>query len=158
MTSHHLSSSPRSGPIVPRWVNRLVTGLLRSPVHALLSHTTLLLTFTGRKSGRRYTIPVRYLREGETVFTLTDSPWWRNLRGGAPVDLYIAGQKARGRAEVNMNLADVEQEISAILRQTPSDARFYRVHFDRHGQPDIASLKQSAQVHVLITIQMENHA
>jgi hypothetical protein len=81
MMSHHLSSPLHSGPTVPRWVNRLVTGLLCSPFHALLSHTTMLLTFTGRKSGRRYTIPVRYLREGETLLTLTDSPWWRNLSG-----------------------------------------------------------------------------
>ena len=115
----------------------------------------MLLTFTGRKSGRRYTIPVRYLREGKTLLSLTDSPWWRNLRGGAPVDLYLAGRKAAGRAEVKTNPEDVEQGISAILRQTPSDARYYQVRFDQYGQPDMVSLKQAAQANVLITIQME---
>jgi hypothetical protein len=158
MRSHRLSSPLHPGPTVPRWVNRLVVGLLRSPFHARLRHTTMLLTFTGRKSGRRYTIPVRYLREDETLLTLTDSPWWRNLRGGVPVDLYIAGQKVRGCAEVNTNPEDVKQGISAMLRQAPSDARFYRVRFDRHDQPNMTSLKQAAQLHVLITIQMGNHA
>lgn len=118
----------------------------------------MLLTFTGRKSGRRYTIPVRYLRENETLLTLTDSPWWRNLRGGAPVDLFIAGRNVRGRAEVRTDPEDVEQGIRAMLRQAPSDAHFYQVRFDRHSQPDIASLKQAALLHVLITIQTEHPA
>ena len=158
MISHNPSSSLHPGPTVPRWVNRLVAGLLRSPFHTLLSRTTMLLTFSGLKSGRRYTIPVRYLREKETLLTLTDSPWWRNLRGGTPVDLFIAGQNVRGRAEVKTDVEDVEQGIRAMLRQAPSDARFYQVHFDKHGQPDKASLRQAAQLHVLITIQMEHSA
>lgn len=122
--SQNLSSPLHPGPTVPRWVNRLVVGLLRSPFHALLSQTTMLLTFTGRKSGRRSTIPVRYLREDEILITLTDSPWWRNQHGGAPVDLSIARQKVRGRAEVNTDPEDVKQGISAMLSQAPSDARF----------------------------------
>ncbi|GHO99815.1 hypothetical protein KSF_098630 [Reticulibacter mediterranei] len=158
MRSQRLSSPFQSGPTVPHWVNRLVVGLLRSPFHALLSGTTMLLTFTGQKSGRRYTIPVRYLRTNETLLTLTDSPWWRNLRGGVPVDLSIAGQNVRGRAEVNTDPDDVEQAIYSMLRQTPSDARFYQVHLDRHGQPDMASLQQAVQVHVLIEIQLEHPA
>lgn len=118
----------------------------------------MLLTFTGRKSGRRYTLPVRYLRDNETLLTLTDSPWWRNLRGGAPVDLFIAGQNVRGCAEVKTNPEDVEPGIRAMLSRTSSDARFYQVRFDRHGQLDRASLEQAVQLHVLMTIQMEHPA
>ncbi len=158
MRPQSLSSPFQSGPTVPHWVNRIVAGLLRSPFHELLSRTTMLLTFTGRTSGRRYTIPVRYLRTNETLLTLTDSPWWRNLRGGVPVDLSIAGQNMRGRAEVNTDPDDVEQAICSMLRQLPSDARFYQIHLDRHGLPDMASLKRAAQIHVLIMIQLEHSA
>lgn len=35
--------------------------LLRSPLHGLMSNRYLLITFTGRKSGKRYTTPVAYL-------------------------------------------------------------------------------------------------
>lgn len=42
--------------------------------------------------------------------------------------------------------------------QSLSSARFYQVHLDRHGQPDVASLQQAAQVHVLIMIQLEQLA
>ena len=147
-------STPASAPAptVPRWLNRIVVWLLRSPAHALMSRTTMLLTFTGRQSGRRYTIPVRYLREGDTLLTATDSRWWRNLQGGVLVDLYLAGQKIGGKADVNTNAEAVEQGIRAILRRVPNDARFYQVHLDRQGQPDLVSLKQAAQTNVLITI------
>jgi hypothetical protein len=32
--------------------------LLRSPLHGLLSGMLMLLSYTGRKSGRTYTIPI----------------------------------------------------------------------------------------------------
>jgi hypothetical protein len=35
--------------------------LLRSPLHGLMSNRYLLITFTARKSGKRYTTPVAYL-------------------------------------------------------------------------------------------------
>lgn len=149
-------SQTRAAPTVPRWINRFVIWLLRSPFHPLLSHTTMLLTFTGRHSGRRYTIPVRYLRDGEKLLTTTDSRWWLNLRGGAHVMLHLAGCEVAGTAEVHTNPEQVEQGIRAILRQMPRDARFYQVHLDRSGQPDQTSVKQAAQVHVLITILMES--
>ncbi len=145
-------SLPSSAPTVPRWINRLVIWLLRSPFHPLMSRTTMLLTFTGRKSGRRYTIPVRYLRKGDKLFTTTDSRWWRNLQGRACVDLYLAGRKVAGNVEVSTNPADVEQALLAILHRMPRDARFYQIHLDQHNQPDTTSLKQAAQVNVLITI------
>ncbi|HLZ64523.1 MAG TPA: nitroreductase/quinone reductase family protein [Ktedonosporobacter sp.] len=153
-------STPASAPAptVPRWLNRIVVWLLRSPAHALMSRTTMLLTFTGRQSGRRYTIPVRYLREGDTLLTTTDSRWWRNLRGGVLVELHLAGQKIAGKADVNTNAEAVEQGIRAILRHMPGDARYYQVHLDRQGQPDLASLKQAAQTNVLVSILIGSQA
>src|SRR5215212_4045089 len=86
-----------------RAVNRAPALLLRSPLHGVLSDGVLLLSFTGRKSGRRYTTPSNYLLDeaaGDTVLLTTDSPWWRNLRGGAPIALRLRGRELAGRAEV----------------------------------------------------------
>jgi hypothetical protein len=51
--------------------NVIVRFLLRSPLHSRLSNTLLLLTYVGRTSGKRYTNPVVYTRQGNlvTVFT-----------------------------------------------------------------------------------------
>jgi hypothetical protein len=40
------------------WWNTVVTGILNSPLHGLLSGSTMLVTCTGRKSGRAITVPV----------------------------------------------------------------------------------------------------
>ena len=151
------SLQTREAPTVPRWINHFVIWLLLSPFHPLLSHTTMLLTFTGRQSGYRYTILVRYLRDGDTLLTATDSRWWLNLRGGARVLLRLAGCEVAGTAEVHTDPEQLEQGIRAILRRMPRDVRFYQVLLDRSGQPDQMSMKQAAQVHVLITILMANH-
>lgn len=53
--------------------------ILRSPLHAWMSSTLLLLTYTGRKSGKRYTIPIGYTRDGDvvTIFAYRSRTWWK---------------------------------------------------------------------------------
>ena len=76
--------------VINQTVNRLTRPLLRSPAHGLLSDRLLLLTFTGRKTGRRFSIPMNYTEQGDSILLVPQPPerttWWRNLRGeGAPV-------------------------------------------------------------------------
>lgn len=80
--------------------NRFVKLLLRSPAHRLLSGNPMLLTFTGRRSGVRRTVPITYLQEGGGVscFCNADVAWWKNLRGGAPVELRLRGRIRTGTA------------------------------------------------------------
>jgi len=89
--------------IFNRTGNVLVRGLLRSPLHGLASGRLALITVTGRRSGREFTFPVDYERKGETIEIGVMWPerklWWRNLRGGAPVRLVLAGKELRGHGE-----------------------------------------------------------
>jgi deazaflavin-dependent oxidoreductase (nitroreductase family) len=88
--------------IVNRAVNPLVRALLRSPAHGLVSSHLALITVTGRRSGRTYTFPVGYHRDGDQVTIGIDWPerkrWWRNLREEAPVELRLAGERRTGSA------------------------------------------------------------
>ena len=45
-------------PTVPPIVNRAMKFMLRSPLHSIVDKKILLVTFTGRKSGKTYTTPV----------------------------------------------------------------------------------------------------
>lgn len=51
--------------------NPLMKWVLRSPLHGMVSKNFMLITFTGRRSGKVYTTPVNYVREGDgiTVFS-----------------------------------------------------------------------------------------
>ena len=84
---------------VPTLVNQTMKFFLRSPMHGLVSQTVLLVTFTGRKSGKTYTTPVSYTQSGEQVTVFTHATWWKNLLNNALVSLRIRGRELQGWAE-----------------------------------------------------------
>ena len=89
--------------ILNRAINPLVRLLIRSPLHWLASRRLALITYTGRRSGRRYTIPVGYQVADLQVTITVGSPdhkvWWRSLTGtGAPVELIVRGRRRTGHA------------------------------------------------------------
>jgi hypothetical protein len=86
-----------------RVVNPALRAILRSPAHRLASGRVALVTYTGRKSGREYTIVTYYRDKGDEVTIGVGWPdrkvWWRNLTGdGGPVRLVIRGEEVRGHA------------------------------------------------------------
>lgn len=85
-----------SSTLVTRLLNPFVKLLLRSPLHGIMSDNVILVTFTGRKSGKRYVTPVSYVREGNTITFLTHGSWWKTLRvkGGTGVRVLL---RVRGR-------------------------------------------------------------
>jgi deazaflavin-dependent oxidoreductase (nitroreductase family) len=82
--------------------NPFVSWLLRSPAHGLLSRNVMLVSVTGRKSGKTYTTPVEYKRTGNKVAVVSRAgrTWWRNLEGGAPVRVFLRGKWHDGQADV----------------------------------------------------------
>ena len=97
----------RPAPLGDRVMNRLVNPvtrvLLRSPLHRVLSKSTALVTYTGRRSGATRTVPVNYLRVGDdwlVVTSLRRRQWWRSLQSGAPVGVRLAGVDRTGSAMV----------------------------------------------------------
>jgi deazaflavin-dependent oxidoreductase (nitroreductase family) len=129
--------------------------VLRSPVHGMVSKTVLLITFTGRKSGKTYTTPVDYSQDGDQVYIFTHANWWKNLRGGAPVMLRIQGRELEGLAEA---VAEDKQAVAAglatHLRKVPSDARYYGITFDDRGNPRAEEVEKSAQTVVMIRVRL----
>ncbi|MDX1621260.1 MAG: nitroreductase/quinone reductase family protein [Nitriliruptorales bacterium] len=102
--------------LMNRTVNRLLKPLLRSPLHPIASDRVALLTYTGRKTGKEYTIPVFYRDKGDRITVAVGWPdrkaWWRNLTGdGAPVELLVRGERLRGHA-----VATREGDQDAIVR------------------------------------------
>jgi hypothetical protein len=86
-----------------RAVNPVLRAVLRSPLHRLADRRFSLITYTGRRSGREYTIPTFYRDDGDEVKIAVGWPdekvWWRNLTGdGAPVRLLVRGRELRGHA------------------------------------------------------------
>lgn len=77
--------------------------LLASPVHSLLSGSLVVLTYTGRKSGQRHSLPVMYAeRDGKLIVFAgrsRDKRWWRNFRIVTPVKIILRGRRLQGWAQ-----------------------------------------------------------
>lgn len=131
--------------------NQVPTLLLRSPLHAVLSKRLMLLTFTGRRSGRRYTTPVVYVRHGGDLVLTTDSSWWRNLRGGAPVTMRIGGRTVQGIGHAEAEPAASVAVLRHILAEHPAYARRVRIPTGPDGAVDVDAAVRAGRVGVRIT-------
>ena len=139
-----------------RLINSVVGSILRSPVHRLLSGRLALLTFYGRKSGRRYKTPVGYGRTDDALLVDTESPWWRNLRGGVRVGVRLQGRDRAGTAEVITDEARMREAYRIILAATPGYARALGVSLGSDGLPrreDVARIRQKG--HVVVRIELD---
>ncbi|MGA8544601.1 MAG: nitroreductase/quinone reductase family protein [Mycobacterium sp.] len=84
--------------------NAPVTAIASSPrLGTRLRRSITLITYTGRRSGRTFTIPVAYRRRGDEIDITPNLPdaktWWRNFLGdGAPISLTLNGVERGGHA------------------------------------------------------------
>src|ERR1700747_1395344 len=74
-------------PTLVKMGNPLVRMLLGSPLHGVLGDSFLVLHLAGRKTGRRYNIPVGYVDLEGRLAVVTVARWRVNLRGGADVEV-----------------------------------------------------------------------
>jgi deazaflavin-dependent oxidoreductase (nitroreductase family) len=134
--------------------NSFITWVLRSPMHGLLSGGMMLITVTGRKTGRLITTPVQYLTEGDVLWvnSTRQRTWWRNLRGGAQVTLRLRGKDVHGRAEVIEEAQAVEKGFNVYFHLAPKSARLYNVKLDAAGNPDAGDIASLSQKRLLIQI------
>lgn len=118
-------------------INFMMKLLLRSPLHFIFSSNVLLISFKGRRSGKQYTTPVRYIRD-DTVVRMFSSPgakWWLNLRGGASVTLCVKGHSYTTQARVNEEpMAAKLEKFVAYLKQFPGDGAYHGLRI-RRGKP-----------------------
>src|SRR5215212_5806234 len=76
--------------------NAVVSAVLRSPLHGLLSGSTCLVRYTGQRSHDQFTTPTKYARHGDDVVILVGRPpaktWWRNFREERDIDVLLRGR------------------------------------------------------------------
>jgi len=73
----------------------------------------MLLTFGDK------TLPVNYLKEGDTVFMGVDGRWWRAFTGDAvPVSMLIQGETYSGLGVVVLDDPDYVEDVFSRLRPT----------------------------------------
>lgn len=153
-----VASNPDLPPPPPVWVNKMMTRILRSPLHGMVSKSIMLISVTGRKSGKKYMIPVTYVRDGDLVRCSTNRTmrsWWKNLRGGANVTVWLRGKEVTGHAFVIYDdLEAIAKGIEMMLTAVPSNAKYYNVRMDEEKRPFPEDVAQATQRNVIVEIKI----
>jgi hypothetical protein len=81
-------------------INPLLGFLLRTPLAGPTRKQLMVLSFTGRKTGRPFTIPVSAHVIDNDLYALTGAVWKQNFRGGAPAQVVYDGKQTAMRGEL----------------------------------------------------------
>lgn len=139
-----LPASPESRPRTlgpQRLVNRIVLGLLATPgVSRGIGKRLVTLYVVGRKSGKRYIIPVAYTRHDGALLVGTGFGWGRNLRTGEPVEIRFLGRKRTADVQVLTSEEDVTAAYDVMCRDNKNFASFNHVGYDADGSPSAEDL------------------
>ena len=145
-----------STPFIFRLLNPVMMTVLKSPLHSVVSNQIMIISFTGRKTGRSYSTPVSYCQENANVICFTHARWWKNLVGGAEVRLLIRGREHIGTA---IPILDDQGKkivgLGKLLSAVPTDARFYDVAIDQQGNLDQSDLAWAVDNATMIEVHLD---
>lgn len=122
-------------------VNRIVRGALRTPLVSRLAGKRLVtLYLVGRKSGRRYTVPVAYTGHDGDLLIGTPFGWARNLRTGQRVEIRLKGRRRLADVRVMTEERDVVDAYAIMASDNHAFAKFNNIALDAEGRPVRADL------------------
>ena len=117
-------------------VNRLVRALLHVPLlDRLVGRRLMVIEVVGRRSGRRYDVPVAYTRDGADLLVGTPFAWGRNLRTGEPVTILLAGRRRAADVVAITDEPGVTEAYATMARDNRQFAGFNQIGFDDEGRP-----------------------
>ena len=156
-----MSASPKSLAVrLSMRLNPAVGAVLRSRAHWLLSRGLTLITVTGRRSGRRYTIPVGYLETPQAIVVLVnDAPsktWWRNYMQAGPVEVRLRGVQRSGRAVVvPPGSEQFRRTAEESFRRSRVIPRLFGIAFDPRGELKVDDAERLAQRAAIVRIALD---
>ena len=137
--------------------NDFMSWVLRSPLHRMLSNGMMLITVTGCKTGKKYTLPVGYYRENGYLWVITsrDRTWWKNLRGGADVSLLLQRKPVSAFAEPELEVKAVEARMHQYLEHVPQAAKPMGIRIDK-GKANKEDIARTAKERLFVKIEPQS--
>ena len=138
MTESSAIPDPRAQTLaIQGLANRVVRGMLRTPLlSSAMGSRLVTLYIVGRKSGRRYTIPVAYTRDKGDLLIGTPFGWGRNLRTGEPLEIRLKGRRRQADVAAYKDEADVVAAYALMSRDNKAFANFNKIGFGAEGNPN----------------------
>jgi hypothetical protein len=130
---------------IMRAVNVPMRAVLSLPFATPLSANLMLISYTGRKSGKAYRQPVSYVRDGDVLLTPGGGRWTLNLAGGRPARIRLCGRDQPARPELVTDPAELERLLAVIGEKNPRAARFIPIPRRPDGRLDPDVLQTALQ-------------
>jgi deazaflavin-dependent oxidoreductase (nitroreductase family) len=126
---------------VQRAGNVMARAVLRTPLlHRLVSKRMLIITVTGRRTGKRYRVPVGYVGIDGRLLIGTGGNWSRNLRPDTPVEVLVRRQTLRMAPQVIDDFDTALDLYGDIIRHNPMHGRYAKIALDADGRPNRGDL------------------
>jgi hypothetical protein len=134
--------------------NPVVRAVLRSPLHATVDGALLMLHVTGRRTGRRYDIPVGYVELDGRFVVVTQHSWRANLRGVHDLEVTHARRRRTMRVDLDEQPRSVAATLRRVVEGTGWQAARRRVGLTVtvRRTPTVAELEEAVREYDLATI------
>ncbi len=142
-----------------RYFNPVTRFLLATRLHSLMSGQLMLLSFTGRRTGRSYTTPVSYVRIGDSLLVPGGGAWWRNLEGTSQTQVCLRGVWSAVNPEVITEPIAVAELMQRMLAVNPALPLFTGIKPGLDGRPDAAALaRERLRGFVVVRLRLDGGA
>jgi len=131
-------------------LNVPMRALLRLPFPTPLSGRLMLLSYTGRKTGKAYQQPVSYVQQGDTLLTPGGGNWKWNLRDGRPVQIRLRGRDVLARPELIQDPDEIERLLVVMTAVNPGVSAFVGIPKGPDGRLDRGRLETAVKYGFLI--------
>ncbi len=126
-------------------LNIPVRVLLRLPFSTPLSSRLMLLSYTGRKTGKAYQQPVSYIQQGGILLTPGGGKWKWNLLDRKPVRIRLRGKDVLAQPELIRDPDEIERLLAVMIAANPGVSAFTGIHQGPDGRVDHGRLETAVK-------------
>jgi F420H(2)-dependent quinone reductase len=135
-------------------LNPIVRAVLRSPLHRTVDSALLTLHVVGRRTGRRYDIPVGYVELDGRFVVVTQHKWRANLRDVLNVQVTHAGRRRTMRVHLDEEATSVAATLQRIIERDGWRVarRQVGLTIDVQRTPTLIELEEAVREYNLVTL------
>jgi hypothetical membrane protein len=126
-------------------INVPMRALLGLPFATPLGGRLMLVSLTGRKTGKHYRQPLSYVQQGNVLLTPGGGKWKLNLREGEPVCIRVRGRDVFARPQLVSDINEIEQLLAVMTAANPSVRSFVGIPKGTDGRLDGTRLEAAIQ-------------
>jgi hypothetical protein len=154
MTEQVFVSHPPDGLL--RIINPTLKFLLRTPLAGPARKQLMVLSFTGRKSGKQYSIPVSAHHIDNQLYALTSAPWAKNFRSGRAAEVLHDGKTTKVTGDLIEDPAKVA-DLSHRCAESYGVKKAQRsmgLGFREQRIPTVEEFKEAAEREHLVAVRL----